>query len=325
MTKSRALDILDDIREKHFWTYRETELKNQLSFLLKESETGTLAPLPRIFSSTGEARGLVVTGPSGAGKSDALEYCFREVTQHWKQDESCRPFIKITSPSLDNAKDLAIEAANEIGYFKVSESRSRGSVWRLVRHRFTVLGTAVFWIDEAHDIFGHNNTEFILSAIKKLLAHPVHVVVVLSGVNELHEHLFANSENKRRFRHYEIPPVDPIGERELIERALATYASAVGVAYPEDPAIVDRLLHGVANRLGRCLEIMLDALHVAIKAGHQQLDMQHFAEAWSAHLECPRGANVFLVENWPDVHPVHGFDRAPSAHPAASRRPKRRK
>jgi hypothetical protein len=147
----------------------------------------------------------------------------------------------------------------------------------------------------------------------------------ISGVCKLRDSLEADREIKRRFHAYEIPPVDPVSEREFMERALATYSAAVGVEYPDEQDIIDRLLHGLDNRLGRSLEIMLDALRIAIEAGHPRLDMQHFAEAWGRNLECPRGANVFLVGNWPDVDPIYGFDRAPSAPPAPSKRPRGRK
>jgi hypothetical protein len=154
---------------------------------------------------------------------------------------------------------------------------------------------------------------------------PSRAARAIAKMSKGHNVCEADREIKRRFHGYEIPPVDPVSERELMERALATYSAAVGIEYPVEPDIIDRLLHGLDNRLGRSIEIMLDALRAAIEAGHPRLDMQHFAEAWGRNLECPRGANVFVVENWPDVDPVRGFDRAPSAPPAPLKRPRGRK
>lgn len=302
--QQNALQVLENLRLRHFWTHREAELTRHLSRLLNQTEDGALAPSPHRFSSLGESRGLVVTGPSGAGKSNALQYCFNKITKNWEQSEDRRPFVKIDVPSLDSLKDLGIATIKETGYYEVSTKRERWSIWDFVRYRFGLVGTAVYWLDEAHDIFRHGETKWILKALKNLMAGPNAVVVVLSGTCRLRDDLAADGEIRRRFRAYEIPPVNPITERELLERALATYAAAVGIEYPDEADILDRLLHGIDNRLGRAIEIMLDALGIAIEAGDQKLDRQHFAEGWATHLECPKGANVFVVENWPDVEPV---------------------
>jgi hypothetical protein len=170
-----------------------------------------------------------------------------------------------------------------------------------VRHRIAILGVTVIWIDEAHDLLNQKSpheTADMLKMLKSLMQGPAAVVVVLSGVPSLRNVIAQDQQVARRFSKLAIPPVSVAVDGELLDRAMRGYCRFAGVAHPAERERMLRIVHAGRGRLGRCLELMIGALDVAVGERAAQLGQQHFAQFFAAQEGCDPAGNVFLSPRW---------------------------
>ncbi|TYB80522.1 TniB family NTP-binding protein [Maritimibacter fusiformis] len=301
LTINEKLAAVDRLRDKYLSTPRDAQFRSYLDRLLQRDEQGNLLPKPRLFNKAGDARGIAVVEPAGGGKTSLVHHGLKTHPALQPRDAAHQPWVGVRVPSPATAKSLGIEILSASGYPSVSRSQTEDDIMRKVRHHFRLRGTAILWIDEAHDLFGAGSkfkVDVFLKTVRNLMQGDGAVSVVLSGVESLWQIASCDAQVTRRYWRLPLGDVSPHSDRNALTKVIAGFCNAVGVQPPSDEDLVDRLVHASRNRFGRCIENILAALEAAALVDADELTINHFAESWGMQEGCGMGQNVFLARHW---------------------------
>lgn len=300
------LAAVDRLRDKHLSTQRDIEFRSYLDRLLQRDEQGNVIAAPRLYTKNGDARGIAVVEPAGGGKTSLVLHGLKTHPALQPRDAAHQPWVGVRVPSPPTAKSLAIEILHASGYPAASRSNAvtEDDLMRQVRHRFKQRGTAILWIDEAHDLFGAGTrfkVDVFLKTVRNLMQGEGAVSVVLSGIESLWQIASCDAQVSRRYWRLPLADVSPHSDRRALTGVIANFCEAVGVRPPSDDDLVDRLVHASRNRFGRCIENILAALEIAALEDADALTINHFAESWGMQEGCAMGQNVFLARHWATI------------------------
>jgi len=290
------------IRQRYIATNRDRDFATALDRVITiDEDTGKVEPVR--FTSTGETRGIIVVDGAGGGKTSLVKRGLA-AQPGLEATDTTRPVISITVPNPATLKSVAQAALKATGY-PVGEKRlTVWGMWELLRERFQTLGTVVFWIDEAHDLFPHGSKSeapHILKTFKSLMQGDGAVIVILSGVGTLWDSISFDHQVQRRYSKFELPPVTASTDSKLIWKLLVNFCDQVGLEPPHRDDLLDRIIHAGRKRFGLCIEQMIGAIEIALLRGDAKLDASHFADAFSAQEACSINQNVFLVPRWSSI------------------------
>jgi len=272
--------------------------------LLQRDEQGKLIAAPRLYNKVGDARVIAVVEPAGGGKTSLVYHGLKTHPALQPRDAAHQPWVGVRVPSPATAKSLGIEILNASGYPSVTRSQTEDDIMRKVRHHFKLRGTAILWIDEAHDLFGAGSkykVDVFLKTVRNLMQGDGAVSVVLSGVESLWQIASCDAQVTRRYWRLPLADVSPHSDRKSLTGVIAHFCNATGMLPPEDDDLVDRLVHASRHRFGRCIENILAALEAAALVDAGQLTVNHFAESWGMQEGCAMGQNVFLARHWAKI------------------------
>lgn len=290
------------IRGSYIATKRDGYFATALDRLIATNEQTAIAE-PVRFTSTGEARGIIVVDGAGGGKTSLVQ---RGLAMHpgLKPSETSRPVVSITVPNPATLKSVAQEALKATGYTGGEKKRTVWEMWELLRERFKMLGTVVFWIDEAHDLFPHGSKSeapHILKTFKSLMQGDGAVIVILSGIESLWDSISFDHQVQRRYSKFELPPVTASMDSKLIWKLMVSFCERVGLEPPKAGDLLERIIHAGRKRFGLCIEQMISAIEIALLRGDTTLAAQHFADAFFAQEACSVSDNVFLSPRWSSI------------------------
>lgn len=304
LTVNEKLAAVDRLRDKYVSTPRDVQFRSYLDRLLQRDERGNLIPAPRLYNKSGDARGIAVVEPAGGGKTSLVYHGLKTHPALQPRDAAHQPWVGVRVPSPATAKSLAIEILNASGYPSVSRSQTEDDIMRKVRHHFKLRGTAILWIDEAHDLFGAGSkfkVDVFLKTVRNLMQGDGAVSVVLSGIESLWQIASCDAQVTRRYWRLPLADVSPHSDRNALTDVIARFSNAAGMRPPSDEDLVDRLVHASRNRFGRCIENILAALEAAALDDAEQVTINHFAESWGMQEGCSLGQNVFLARHWAKI------------------------
>lgn len=320
--------ILEALRGRYIVTDRDRAFRTHLDRLLQRSPTGDLTPDPVRHTSLGETRGIAVIDGPGGGKTTlvnrALDRHPAMVPREIGEGETGRPylFVEVRSPATLTSLGQAILA--QTTYTQVSGVRLRADLFDLVRVRLQLLGITVLWIDEAHDLFrpgARQETENILKTVKSLMKGDWPVIVILTGTERLLQITELDAQISRRFSKLILPEVTEAVDGPEIWNVLLQHCAHAGLEPPPPERLPGQIIHSGRNRFGRSIEMMVNAIEVALRSGSRRLERQHFAEAFGIHEGCDPDRNVFLAPNWAGLR----LDPAPDDPPPIPARRRRRR
>ncbi|MCA2011035.1 TniB family NTP-binding protein [Cereibacter sphaeroides] len=304
-TINAKLAAVDRLRDKYLSTPRDAQFRSYLDRLLQRDDHGNLLPKPRLFNKAGDTRGIAVVEPAGGGKTSLVLHGLKTHPALQPRDAAHQPWVGVRVPSPPTAKSLGIEILNASGYPSISRSRqTEDDIMRKVRHHFKLRGTAILWIDEAHDLFGAGSkfkVDVFLKTVRNLMQGDGAVSVVLSGVESLWQIASCDAQVTRRYWRLPLADVSTHSDRKALTKVITSFSAAAGVRSPSDEDLVDRLVHASRNRFGRCIENILAALEAAALADADELTINHFAESWGMQEGCGIGQNVFLARHWAKI------------------------
>ncbi len=296
--------VIEDLRGKYIRMGRDSEFRSALDRLLKCNREGALLADRVAFTATGETRGIVVTDGAGGGKTSLVRHALSNHPALRPSGSTPMPSVSITVPSPATMKSVGGEILRATGYPGLAKNRTAHAIWTDVAYRFRALGTAVLWIDEAHDLFPRRSSSEapeILKTLKSLMQGEGAVIVVLSGVEQLWSSICFDEQVKRRYRKFELPQMSSEGDRDMLWSLLGSFCECAGLEVPERRDLVERLVHAGRQRFGRCIEQMIDAIECALCRGDRKLQLQHFADAFYAQEGCAAGENVFVTPRWSSI------------------------
>lgn len=298
--------VIDDLRGKYVPLERDERFRSHLDRLLRCDGNGNALPKPVEFTSTGETRGIVVFGNAGSGKTSLVRRAMGKHPALQPSDAAPLPCVSITVPNPATLKSVGLEILKATGYPEPAKRRQTAwEIWSDVRTRFELLGTTVLIIDEAHDLFpkpSKSEAPEILKTLKSLMQGENAVIVILSGISSLWRSIAFDDQVDRRFSKFELPPVATAADRKLVWNMLGRYCQLAGLERPEQGDLVDRLAHAARQRLGLCIEQIINAIEVALLRGDTRLDVQHFADAFFRQESCTVAENVFLAPRWSSIN-----------------------
>lgn len=299
------LAAVDRLRDKYLATPRDVQFRSYLDRLLQRDERGKLLPKARLFNKAGDARGIAVVEPAGGGKTSLVLHGLKTHPALQPRDAAHQPWVGVRVPSPPTAKSLGLEILKASGYPAVSRrSVTEYDITQKVRDHFKLRGTAVLWIDEAHDLFGagsKHKVDVSLKIIRNLMQGEDAVSVVLSGIESLWQIASCDAQVTRRYWRLPLADVSPHSDRKALTKVIAGFSDAAGMRPPTDEDLVDRLVHASRNRFGRCIENILAALEAAAMDDADELTINHFAESWGMQEGCGMGQNVFLAHHWAKI------------------------
>lgn len=296
--------IMDELRDTYVKTPRDQSLRDHFDRLLQCDRNGIPVAKPVMFTKSGETRGIVLIDGPGGGKTSLVDHALNVHPAFADAASNTMPVIKARVPSPATLKSLALEILAETGYGDVSERRQRWFLWKLVRNRFQMLGTAVLWIDEAHDLFQTgtpSEVRDILKTLKSLMQGKGAVIVILTGIKSLWQIASYDGQVKRRYTKISLPELTNAKDGKAIGRQIGLFCDRAGLLPPAEADLVQRLIYASQNRFGRCIENMLHAIELALKSDADQLEMQHFAQAWAMQEGSDYRSNVFLAPRWSEI------------------------
>lgn len=304
LTINAKLAAVDRLRDKYLATPRDAQFRSYLDRLLQRDNQGNLAPKPRLFNKAGDTRGIAVVEPAGGGKTSLVLHGLKTHPALQPRDAAHQPWVGVRVPSPPTAKSLGIEILRASGYPSVSRSQTEDDIMRKVRHHFKIRGTAILWIDEAHDLFGAGSkfkVDVFLKTVRNLMQGDDAVSVVLSGIESLWQIASCDAQVTRRYWRLPLADVSPHSDRKALTKVIAGFCDAAGMRPPSDEDLVDRLVHASRNRFGRCIENILAAIEAAALDNSDELTMNHFAVSWGMQEGCGMGQNVFLARHWAKI------------------------
>ncbi|WP_422072039.1 TniB family NTP-binding protein [Tranquillimonas rosea] len=304
LTINDKLAAVDRLRDKYLATPRDVQFRGYLDRLLQRGDDGNPIPRPRLYNKAGDTRGVAVVEPAGGGKTSLVHHGLKSHPALQPRDAAHQPWVGVRVPSPATAKSLGIEILNASGYPSVSRSQTEDDIMRKVRHHFKLRGTAILWIDEAHDLFGAGSkfkVDVFLKTVRNLMQGDGAVSVVLSGVESLWQIASCDDQVTRRYWRLPLGDVCPQSDRRALTKVIAGFCDVAGMRPPSDEDLVDRLVHASRGRFGRCIENILAALEEAALDDAEQLTINHFAESWGMQEGCGMGQNVFLARHWAKI------------------------
>ncbi|TFL19782.1 TniB family NTP-binding protein [Jannaschia formosa] len=292
---------LSRLRKRHVQAPWEQQFSYHLDRLLEHDGEGNALPRP-ILDATGETRGILAVAGPGGGKTWTVHRTLSRHPALRMQGDGSRPYIASTVPSGATYKSMAQQLLVDSGYEMETTRRAGWESWEAFRHRVRTLGTAVLWIDEAHDLFRREN-ENILPALKSLMQGDGAVVLILTGTEALDQVIRSDPQVKRRLSTVRIPDVSVEHDRENFESLIEEYCDLVELEAAIESDLVDRLAHGARHQFGRVITTIVEAIEQALVSGDAVLTTQHFAEAYDLKEGCEPDRNVSLLPDWHRIDP----------------------
>lgn len=323
------------LRELYVESHRDEVLAEQFERLLREKDSRVRI---RRWS------GIVVKAPSGAGKSRMIS---RFLAQHPRVrdfDSGSSDFVHIDVPSPVTNKTLGlavlrtmypqrrgiaptggIELSDDIEA-EVGDAPEGGlaDIWVQVRALAVECKVWGLWIDEAHDLGngGPKTLDVLQTTFKRWLAHKHRPILILSGTPEV-ESLFRTRELKRRLLPVDTPSLSPTTDTPYLRQMIAKYLREVGLGI--DPSLrefVPRLVHAGTYQLGWTLNVVIEAIRVALLERADKLAIEHFARSYGAIVQCADQDNPFIADDWSGIDTVMQRGRQPDE---IEKKPRRRR
>ncbi|WP_338610597.1 TniB family NTP-binding protein [Pelagibacterium nitratireducens] len=278
--------------------------------------------------------GLLVIGDSGAGKSRMLRNFFSNHTMlpgYGEQDAEC-PLISMDVPSPVSNKSLGLEALrclypqkrNDPVVPTTDDKDNNADIWATFRDMAEELGVWGLCIDEAHDLTngGPNTLKVLRSTFKRWMAHSHRPILILSGIPRV-QAIVDEYEMRRRFLPVHCPQLDAVKDAANVKRIVAKYVRLSELQLDNSlSGLIERLIHASTRQFGITMDLVLEAIEVALLDRDSKLTLQHFEQAYHLRTRCEPDANPFVVSDWLSIDTLSYMRTEPEAA-AKKRRQKR--
>ncbi len=292
-----ADQALESLRNLHIGSERDAEAASHITRLLTKDAEGSLTPVAKRFTKTGETRGVMVIGEPGSGKSHLVNRTLAKMSALELREDGTPRYIQCSVPSPATFKSMILALLKEAGYPDANPRKEGWSLVQDLRYRLALLSISMVWIDEAQDLFCADR-KLILRALKSLMQGDDAVAIILSGTNDLATVIRSDAQVKRRFTAMVLPELVEQVDGENFKEIMVQYCQRVKICIPVEADLVGRVFHAARYCFGRAVELLLQAMEVAIEREASNLEIGHFASAYAMNEACLASENVFFVEQY---------------------------
>lgn len=281
----------------------------------------------------GEARALVVVGASGAGKT-------RLLTRHFSRhpgfpgygvpSANC-PLVSVTVPSPCSLKQLGRVILEALGYPLERDLREY-MIWDLVRRRLKEMGILILHLDEAQHVTQMANvierTKLLNTFKGFLLSKEWRTALIVSGLPEVATFMSLDPQVRRRSRFMRLSALSlPDDNQTIFDMTCALAGKGeIGVLEGAISDLVPRLIHAANYQLGTAIEMITEAIGVALERESEQLGRHHFGDMYAGRTGCVAPANPFLAADWSEIDCTKSLQTGDGIDPLpALLQPKRRR
>lgn len=297
MDLNRAEQAIEGLRKLHIGTDRDGDVQAHILRLLARDEHGNPTHVAKRWTREGETRGFMLTGAPGSGKSHLVNRTLQKMPALEPREDGVPRYIKCSVPSPATFKSMIMQLLKETGYPAASPRKENWLLVQDLRYRLELLDIGVIWIDEAHDLFCADR-KLILRALKSLMQGGAAVAIILTGTRDLADVIRSDQQVKRRFTAMSLPALVEQADGADFQTILEQYCDRVGLIPPAERDLIARIFHGARYCFGRAIELLLQALEVAIERADERLENDHFAAAYAMNEACEVSENVFYAERF---------------------------
>jgi hypothetical protein len=298
----------EDIKSRYVETERDEKFGQMLKRLVDNASKRRNPGLPHAANNRRPGMALLLTALSGAGKTSLLQNAFLDnpafpnygIAGLW-----CS-LIFLGAPAPCTLLQLAMRILVMLGYDLTRELRENGA-WLRVRMQLKEQKILFVAIDDFQHVL-HQANEFeiqkVRDTLKDLMTSPDWPVqIILSGMPELIPFAKADPQLRRRLRYLKLDPVSPRSDFELLDDVIKNYAEKAGLdlGIKKEDALVGRLCHAGTYQMGITIEILTDAIEVALDRGSTSLEMSDFITAYALRTLQANDENPFFSHAWDTV------------------------
>lgn len=306
--QKHALEVagkMEMLRSLHIVTDRDIAITTALSRLFKIGDDGKPSYQPVLFTGETETQGITLIEGSGGGKTTAIIKTLKAFEPLVLNEETGLPrylHVKVESPA--SLRSLGCSILEKLGVGKVSDRTKAYDIWAMARHRLGVAGIRLLWLDEAQDMFRSVSATEIDSMFKTLKSlmqgdHPV--VLLLSGTDRLSAMTGLDPQINRRFTKIRPRPLKFGEDTDRLSKLVRGFARKAGLDVDVPRDHYDRLMRAGRHRFGRCIELILQSIEIALQDRVKTLTLDHFAMAFSQKESLPDDKNIFTDFAWEQI------------------------
>lgn len=330
-TELGVLEIMEKVKAKYVSADWDDDLSRVLGMLIRTTVTRRMNRAPDAEVERRETRALIVVGEAGTGKTESLGRKFRNhpgFPGYGRIGSGC-PLISVSVPSPCTLKTLGMQILRSLGYPLVRDIKEH-LVWNEVYKRLEATSVLLLHLDEMHNLTDAANVDqldAVRKTLKSLMASPTWPVgLIVSGLPGIVPDLQEVDEIRRRGRFVRVPLLDLSGDHETIKEIVFGLAEVAGltIAEGEISTLAPRLGHAALARLGILIELIHEAIEIALLARDREPDgdacpvevheavevsanapsyltTEHFATAYSDRTGVGGPMNPFVSRAWAEI------------------------
>jgi hypothetical protein len=280
-----------------------------------------------------EQKGACLIGPSGSGKSRMVKEAIRRYQDAAVATGGRKYGHEIVSaivPGKASVKDTCRAVLNKLDYPTKGERTEDywiGCLKTQLEHRCI----AGLHLDEVQDAGRYANDDTMQGFVKRfrnmMQDGPWSVCLILTSTCEGRDLINFDPTLARRLRPIEIRPMtvntDGLNLKEAAKKLVAS-AELSDRGLFDEPAFMPLFMHAAAYRFGVAVEIVIEAIGEALSEGDNEINLDHFAEAYFVRTDCDEEMNPFISDHWRGIDATVVLDRYKEEKPEARKRTKRK-
>lgn len=298
----------EEIKSRYVETERDDVFGKMLKRVIDNASKRRNPGLPFAANNRRPGMAIMLTGPSGAGKTSTLQNALLDnpaFPNYGSATEWC-PLLFVGAPAPCTLLQLAMRILVKLGYDSPRELRENGA-WLRVRTQLQAQKILFVVIDDFQHVL-HSASPFevqkIRDTIKDCMTSPDWPVqFILAGMPELVPFATHDPQLRRRIRYMKLDPVSPRVDFDFLDAAVENYAEKAGLKLMivKGDALIGRLCHAGHYQMGITIEILTEAIEVALDRGSSTLELTDFAEAYAARNLQADDQNPFVAYAWDTI------------------------
>lgn len=280
-----------------------------------------------------EQKGACLIGDPGSGKSRMAKEAIRRY-EHAAVATGGREYgyevVSVIVPGKAGVKEICRAILKKLDYPTRGE-RTEEYLIGCVRTQLEHRRIAGVHLDEVQDAGRYSNDETKRDFVKRfrnlMQESPWPVCLILTSTCEGRELINFDQTLARRLRPIEICPMNVDDDSRSLKEAAEKLVAAAGLSHRgllDEPDFMPLFMHAAAGRFGIAVEIMIEAIGEALSEGNDEVNLDHFAEAYSVRTDCDEEMNPFISAHWRGIDTTILLARDRDEPMEIQKRPKRR-